>query len=183
MALPLRKSMRLASAADDNTRGGVASLRNNAGKASEDAYMVLRQAEAIDYNFGSVLRNFGRYPDEITGNNKCHFRALWNIAPEAAMEAMRRGLKSSDELAVKEIASRHSNEAGGQVFRLRKDDPVLHHWVSITHQRYTDDAKWFATKDYVKAVGFLELLEMPEDVIGGVTSSVALLDVDEMMKH
>ena len=55
--------------------------------------------------------------------------------------------------------------------------------MSITPERYTDDARWFVTKDYNKAVFLLELLEMPEDIVGGVSSSVALLDVDAMMEH
>ena len=55
-------------------RDSVALLKNNAGKASKDAYLALTlpNVRAMDYKFGSVARDFGRYPARMMGNSQCH---------------------------------------------------------------------------------------------------------------
>lgn len=178
--MPTRRSRRLAA-----TSSGVISLGNNAGRASEDAVLTLTSAtvQAIDNSCGSVASDFGLYPVEFTGNLKCHLRALYSVCPAAAWEAHERGIVHSQYELVKSILANHVNQTDGKVFRLRKDDPVLRHWVALTPERYTDDAKWFRTKDYRKASFLLELLEMPEAIVGGINSDVASFDVDAMMNH
>jgi len=178
--MPTRRSRRLATSAE-----GVRSLGNNAGKASEEAFLTLASAavEAIEYKSRSVASDYGLYPVEITGNGMCHLRALYNVSPVAAKVARERGIKHSQYEEIKSILAKHVDETDGKVFCLRKDDPVLHHWVSLTPERYTDDAKWFRTKDYPKASFLLDLLEMPETIFGGMSSDVTSFDVDAMMNH
>ena len=88
--MPTRRSRRLATSAEE-----VRSLGNNAGKASEEAFLTLASVavEAIEYKSRSVASDYGLYPVEITGNGMCHLRALYNVSPVAAKVA--RKLKAS----------------------------------------------------------------------------------------
>ena len=73
---------------------------------------------------------------------------------------------------MKKILSKYVPEDVAQVFLLRRDDMIARHWVSITRRWYTDDYKCFVTKNYESAVVCLELLEMSDEILGGMYTSV-----------
>ena len=147
-------------------------LRKNAGRASEAAYTNLATQEVIDPHL--VMRkedHGGLYPVEITGNKKCHLRALYNISRDACNEATSLKLQACDYVKIKDIAKKYVISSKGAVFCVRKNDNTDRHWVAVTPSMYFDDAYCRNVINYDGAVAVLELMEFSDTTFGGIHTS------------
>ena len=72
-------------------------------------------------------------------NMCCHLRALWNLSQKAADLAFRQDIKHTEIERIKQLLKDTEAIPRGQIFCLRKTQPMACDWVSLTPDRYIDD--------------------------------------------
>ena len=74
----------------------IRSLRQVAGRGAEDAYLQLKELQAIEERSEPTKQHCVRYPDTMMQNMHCHIRALWNLSQEAAHQALQQRIRHTD---------------------------------------------------------------------------------------
>ena len=88
----------------------------------------------------------------MTGLQKCHLRALYNVSKSASEMAISLGVKCSDQPRVKGCLQLENGN--GEVYMLKNG-----HWVGLTTEYYLDDAACYRVVNHKKVTFVLELFE------------------------
>ena len=94
------------------------------GRGAEDAYLQLKELQAIKGRIEPMKQHCVRYPDTMMQNMYCHIRALWNLSQEVALQALQQKIRHSEVGRIKQLLEDTEPRRQGHIFCLRKSQPT-----------------------------------------------------------
>ena len=102
-------------------------LREVGERGAEDAYLQLRELQAIEEHINPMKQHCARSPEIMMQNMHCHIRALWNLSQEAAAQALQKNIRHSEFVRIKLLLEDTEPRRQGHIFCLRKSQPTKCH--------------------------------------------------------